>query len=197
MSQKYLRELVDFAQKEIPLLNNDFQNASTLYALQAASQRLFNLTTYMLHHLIHAAYEGGSSPAAPPAPPAPPAPVVAPTPPAPAFVAPSGMPRLPSPSLISQPVPVAATNIPGSPELNIQPGVTNVVITQQGTKVVSADGAITMVAPGEPVGLDATTGRPAVPEAPPGVANVVLPPGGGFTPELAAALASRTGDTPA
>jgi hypothetical protein len=192
MSQMYLRELVAFAQKEIPDLSSDLQNASTLYALQATTQRLFNLTTYMLHHIIHAAYESGSGPVAPPAPPAP---VVAPSPPAPVFASTSGMPQLPPPTTITQPVPGPSV-IPGMPEVSIQPGVTNVVITAQGTQVIAPSGATSRVAPGEAVGLEATMGRPPEPFVEPGVATVVLPPGGGMSPDVLAALASRSGQSP-
>lgn len=92
MSKMYLRELIEFAQKEVPLLGNDFQNASTQYSLQACCQRLFNLTTYMLHHIVHAACEGGSVATEAPAPAAPPSPVVVPS-----QQPPTGMPRLPLP----------------------------------------------------------------------------------------------------
>jgi hypothetical protein len=189
MSQKYLKELVQFAQAEIPLLKYDFQNASTHMTLQAATVRLFNLTTYMLHNLIHSAYENlevttsgqSAQPIAPPAPP--PRPVVAATPH-------GRMPNLPNPTMIEQPSP-APEQLPNMNEVSVQPGVTNVVITPHGTRVIAPSGATAVLPPGEAVGLDATTGRPEVPPAPPGVDNVVLPPGGAFTPELAAALSSR------
>jgi hypothetical protein len=204
MSKVYLRELVDFAQKEIPLLQNDLQNASTLYTLQSATQRLFNVTTYMLHHIVHAAYESGSAPAtpvAPPAPPpAPPAPVLAPAQQAPsqvapAFAVPAGMPRLPAPNAIPQPTPGSAANSdPNGP--NVTPGVTNVIITPQGTQVVSPTGVTAVVPPGEHVGLDLTQAGPPQPFVEPGVATVILPPGGGFTPDVAAALDGRSGQAP-
>ena len=191
MSQKYLQELVQFAQTEIPLLKYDFQNASTHMTLQAATQRLFNLTTYMLHNIIHAAYEDScmvtTYPAAQPVPAAPPAP---PPPPVIAAAPHKRMPHLPNPAMIEQPSP-APEQIPGTNEVCITPGMTNVVITPHGTRVIAPSGVATVVPPGEAVSLDATTGRPEVPPAPPGVDNVVLPPGGAFTPEIAAALGSR------
>ena len=192
MSQKYLRELVEFAQHEIPLLNNDLQNASTLYSLQAATQRLFNITTYLLHHAVYAAYEQGTMPVT--------APVVVPTPvaaPAPVAVTPtSGMPALPPPNLITQPLPSAqpATNLGDVPST---PGVANVIITAQGTRVIAPSGVSTMVPQGEPVGLEATVGAPPTPLSEPGVETIVLPPGGGVTPDLAEALAHLTGNSPA
>jgi hypothetical protein len=193
MSKQYLRELVDFAQREIPLLNYDFQNASTHMTLQAATQRLFNVTTYMLHHLIHAAYEEGGTPAAAPAPaPAPVAPPVRVAPPAPVAPSPAGFPRLPSPSPISQPA-ANATAVEGYPEATVQPGVTNVIITAQGTRVVAPSGAASVVPPGEHVSLEASLGIPPQPLDEPGVATVVLPPGGGMSPDVLAALSGRTG----
>jgi hypothetical protein len=187
MSQKYLRELVEFAQQEMSLLNNDLQNASTHYALQAATQRLFNINTYMLHNLIHTAYEQGTAPATAPTPPTPVA--VAPTP---VITTPTtGMPALPPPTAITQPQvsTQSATNIGDIPST---PGVANIIITAQGTKVISPSGVSTLVPQGEPVGLDATAGVPPTPLSEPGVETVVLPPGGGITPDLAAALAGLT-----
>jgi hypothetical protein len=196
MATKYLRELVDFAQREVPLLKADLQNASTQYALQATCQRMFDILTYMLHHAIHAAYENGSAPAAAPAPaPAPPPPVAAPVQQAPAFTQPAGMPRLPPPSLISQPV-AGAPSDPTMADIPFQPGVANVIITAQGTKVVSPTGATSMVPPGEHVGLEATLGTPPQPYVEPGVATVVLPPGGGMSPDVLAALSQRSGQAP-
>ena len=191
MSQKYLQELVQFAQTEIPLLKYDFQNASTHMTLQAATVRLFNLTTYMLHNLIHTAYESSidvtAKPAAQPVPAAPPAP---PPPPVVAASPRGRMPYLPNPTMIEQPS-LAPEQVPNMNEVCITPGVTNVVITPHGTRVIAPSGVATVVPPGEAVSLDATTGRPEVPPAPPGVDNVVLPPGGAFTPEITTALGSR------
>ena len=80
-------------------------------------------------------------------------------------------------------------------EINVQPGVTNVVITPHGTRVIAPTGASTVLPAGEAVDLAASTGRPIVPPAPPGVDNIVLPPGGGLTPDVVAALVSRTTPT--
>jgi hypothetical protein len=189
MSQKYLRELVDYAQHEMPLLKDDLANASTTYALQAATQRLFNVTTHILHNLIHTAYELGTIPiVAPPQAVA----IAVPTPTAP----PAGIPSLPSPNLISQPLPSPqpVNNIGDVPST---PGIANVIITAQGTKVIAPSGVSTMVPQGEPVGLDATVGAPPTPLSEPGVETVILPPGGAVTNDLAAALANLTGNSPA
>jgi hypothetical protein len=192
MSQKYLKELIQYAQVEIPLLKYAFQNASTHYALQEACQKQFGLITYMLHHVILSAYDG--APAAPP----PPAPVVVapppPPPPAPRQ-SPSGhLPTLPDPAMIEQPS-IAPTQMAGMAEVNIVPGTTNVIITPQGTRVIAPTGAATVLPAGEAVDLAASTGHPEVPPAPPGVENIVLPPGGGMTPDVAAALESRQNPT--
>jgi hypothetical protein len=210
MSQKYLRELIDFAQKEMPLLKNDLQNASTQYSLQAATQRLFNVLNYLLQHAIYSAYEAQSpeGPAAAPVAPVAPAPVVQPpvptapteqhfapvhhTPTRPAT--PGSLPVLPPPTAISQPT-LAPSQLSGMPEVTIQPGVANVVITAQGTRVIAPSGVATTLPQGEAVDLAATTGRPIVPEAPPGVDNIVLPPGGGMSPETLAALSNLSAPT--
>ena len=82
------------------------------------------------------------------------------------------------------------------PDVNVQPGVTNVIITAQGTKVITPSGTTSVVPPGEHVGLEATLGTPPQPFVEPGVATVILPPGGGLSPEVAAALAGRSGQAP-
>jgi len=193
MSQKYLRELVEFAQKTIPELEYSFRNASTHYALQDACQKQFNVISYMLHHIIYAAYENGVLPAAPVNPPAPPPMLVAAPPPPPAFATPIGAPALPPPAIISQPALASPTSLDGAPVVDVQPGITNVIITPQGTRVVAPSGAATVLPPGEHVDLAAASGIPVLPDAPPGVAQVVLPPGGGISPDVLAALASRSG----
>jgi hypothetical protein len=191
MSKKYLKELVEFAQVEMPALNSDLQNASTLYALQATTQRLFNVCTHMLHHLIHAAYENGTpEPVVTPV--AVPAPIVAPPVAQVRAANPSGLPSLPPPTIITQPS-ASPSAIPGMPDVNIQPGVANVIITAQGTKVISPSGVTTTVGPGEHVGLEASMSTPPMPFSEPGVQTIVLPPGGGMTPETIAALSPFTG----
>lgn len=187
MSQKYLKELIEFAQREMPSLQSDLQNASTQYSLQAATQRLFNVTTFMLHNLIHAACEPvAGSPAPAPAPAPVVAPVIAPVAVA-APVTPSGLPSLPRPGVITQPSP-AVSSSPDMPDVPIEPGVANVIITSHGTKVISPSGVTTTVPPGEHVGLDATSSAPPIPYSAPGEQTVVLPPGGGLTPDVLAAL---------
>jgi hypothetical protein len=204
MTQAYIRELVHIAQTELPQLQYDLQNASTHMTLQAACQRLFNIVTYVVYHQITSASEQGnvaasqmppSRPAPPPAPPAP-APQMAPQM-APAFhpMVPTAAP-LPPPPMIHQPATMPSAALSDAQGANIQPGVTNVIITAQGTRVLNPNGGTTVLPPGEAVDLAAATGRPIPPPAPPGVAQVVLPPGGGLTPDVLAALSSRQGTPP-
>ena len=84
--------------------------------------------------------------------------------------------------------------MPGMMENLTPSNVAEVYVTNQGTKVIppGGSGPTVVLPPGAAVDLTATTGRPVPPPAPPGVSQVVLPPGGGMTPEVAAALAGRT-----
>lgn len=108
---------------------------------------------------------------------------------------PQRMPALPPPlSMVPSFHPSAS--LPGMPDVPIQPGAFNVVITPQGTRTVSPTGTTAMLPPGVPVGPDVLYGRPEPPPAPPGVAQVVLPPGGGMTSDTLAALTGRSNDTP-
>jgi hypothetical protein len=169
---------------------------------------MFNLTTYMLHHLIHAAYEDKSTPTALPTSQAPV--VVTPLAPSPVATIPNSnsysesarvlldrsqtLPNLPNPSMIEPPT-ITPSQMPSIAEVNTVPGITNVIITPQGTKVIAPSGAATILPAGEAVDLAASTGRPDLPPSPPGVENIVLPPGGTFTPELTTALGSRQNPT--
>jgi len=104
---------------------------------------------------------------------------------------PLGLP--PAPSLQPHVVTTPATTVPGLPDAQVQPGVANVFITQQGTRVVAPDGRQAALPPGEPVSADVTSAtQPELPPAPEGVMQVVLPPGGGMSPEVAAALGQKT-----
>jgi len=182
MNTKYLNELVRLAKEEMPFLQADLQNASTLYALQSTCQRLFNVTAYLLHHTILQALEPNGQPVAQPAPA--PAPVVIAKP------APTTN-GLGLPPVITQPT-FAASQLPGMPDVPIQAGVTNVVVTSQGTRVISPSGTTTTLPPGEAVDLAASTGTPLPPPAPPGVENIVIPQGGDLPPDVLAALANRS-----
>ena len=195
MSQKYLNDLIRIAKVDLPSLQYDFNNASTLYALQAACQRLFNITGYLLYQAIHEATEQkGTQPLAAQVAPTPaPAPVSVPLISEPVFQLPIAQhDSLPPPPFITQPV-AAPSAMPDDSGVTIQPGITNVMITAQGTRIVAPSGAATVLPPGEAVDLATSLGRPILPPAEPGVEQVILPPGGGMTPDLLAALASRTG----
>lgn len=186
---KHLPQLVKFAQ-ELPSLQYDLQNASTIYNLRDVSSRLFNIVSYMLHDVILDAYASmtpaeASAAASRALPASAPSPLHAPVP-----AQATGV--LPQPPTITGPS-LGMPSIPGIPDgIVATPGAMNVVVTPQGTRVM-APGATQPVVlpPGAPVDLASVTGQPELPDAAPGVAQVVLPPGGGMTAELAAALASR------
>lgn len=181
---KYLNDLIRIAKIDLPSLQYDFNNASTLYSLQAACQRLFNITNYLLYHAIDSATCPSSNGVVQVARVTPVAPV---EPVAPVVV------DLPAPPFIAQPIaaPTPAVNASGAA---VQPGITNVMITSNGTQVISPTGVSTILPPGEAVDLATSTGRPVPPPAPPGVDQVILPPGGGMTPDVLAALSSRPSD---
>lgn len=184
MSQ-YLPNLVQFA-RELPQLQHDMQNASTQNTLWSVTQKLFNILSYMLHHAIIDAYS--NMPAGNPEPAAVPAASPAPSPIAPAPVIPIG--ALPFPPTITQPG-LAPTQVPGMPDI-APSGVTEVIVTAQGTKVIPAGGAGPAIVLPPNVAVDAShLGKPEPPAAPPGVAQVILPEGGVLPPDVAAALASR------
>jgi hypothetical protein len=204
MASPYLQKLIHIAKQEVPSLQYDLQNAGTHYALQAAAQKLFEITGYLLHHAIQEAV--AQTPLAAPVARQPPsvAPATTPIRPAPAVPTaqasapiPLDVLDLPPPPAMAQPSPGSAPSM-GLPETPpIQPGVANVFVTAQGTRVVAPDGSRALVPPGAPVSSDLTSGQPPTPpEAPDGVANVILPPGGGISPEVAAALAGRSGSAP-
>ena len=196
MSTEFLPHLIQLAQVggELASIQNDLQNASTTLALQDVVKRLFNVVSLHLYHSIHdAVNREGPQVAEPVRQPAP-----APVQQAPALSPQAsmhssfGLPGLPTrPPVISQPGLTPASNS-GMPGITAS-DVANVVITPQGTQVIPAagTGAPITLPPNTAVDLAHMSGRPELPPAPPGVAQVVLPSGGGFTPELAAALASR------
>ena len=197
MTTEYLPHLIQLAQVdgELASIQHDLQNASTTLSLQDVVKRLFNVVSLHLYHSIHDSVNRMNAQQQPVA-----EPIQAP---APAQAAPSlspqsnmhssfGLPGLPTrPPAISQPglTPASSSGMPGITASD----VANVVITPQGTQVIPAagTGAPITLPPNTAVDLAHMSGRPELPPAPPGVAQVVLPSGGGFTPELAAALASR------
>lgn len=199
MTSPYKAELLRLAQEELPFLQADMQNASTLYALQACCQRLFNVTANIIYCILTDEVETPAQAKPQVAAQRPVrAPQAAPRQVVRAPVAPSSTSRLPPPPFISQPNPVATqVGIPDAQGATVQPGVTNVIIGQQGTTVIAPSGAQTVLPPGEAVDLAASMGTdPEPPMAPEGVENIILPKGGGFTPDVMAALANRTGMPP-
>jgi hypothetical protein len=206
-SSKYLGELIRIARDVMPSLQYDLQNASTTFSLQAACQKMFDTLGFVLHHCIQeaAANMQAAPVAAQPVPqptpivrPAPIVPVAAPLQrsfPAPQHLA-DAIASLPPPPALSQPL-TAPPAVTGMPDVQAQPGVASVFITSQGTQVIAPGGAKTVLPPGAAVDLAASAGLPPeLPPAPPGVEQIVLPPGGGMSPELAAALATRSTDVP-
>jgi hypothetical protein len=186
---KHLPILVQMAQVDIPTLESDVQNASNNpYLLKSICEKLIQIVGYLLHDRILDAHETARPVPAPPSTPR--APAVAPAPVL------SAIPRLPVLPGTPQPSRAAAPlNLPG--DLPIQPGVVNAFITEAGTTVVAPTGVRTVLPPGAPVPLEASAGLPPeLPEAPEGVAQFVLPPGGGMTPEIAAAISGRSQEEP-
>jgi hypothetical protein len=210
MPSPHLKELIRIAREDVKGLQYDVQNASHPLALRPICERMFEIMGLILHHVIIESVENlqssATAVAVPPAPPAPPPPrpvPVAPVPVAlPRVVRPIasnpvadalGLPPPPSFAQQTQAVPA----VPGMPSAQAQPGVANVFLTTQGTEVVAATGAKTVLPAGAAVDLAASAGLPPEPPpAPPGYEQVILPPGGGMTAELEAALAGRSNPTP-
>jgi hypothetical protein len=187
---KHTQELIRIVRDEIPSLRYDFQNGSTHYSLQAPCIKLLTIVEYLLHDAILDAV----SPEQPTAAPAP-APIPVPVPVArPAFARPAAI-DLPPLGNIAQSVAQSVApveQIPGMADMPIQAGVANVFVTTQGTKVVGPTGQTAALPPGAAVSLADVTGVPELPPAPDGGVNVILPPGGGMSPDVAALL-TRTG----
>jgi hypothetical protein len=200
MTTEYLPHLIQLAQVggELASIQHDLQNASTTLALQDVVKRLFNVVSLHLYHSIHDAVDHmNAQGAAQPQAAAEPVYVPAPVQQAPALSPQAsmhssfGLPGLPTrPPIVSFPglAPTASNGMPG-----ISPSdVANVVITPQGTQVIPPTGAGAPITLPPNVAVDLVhMGRPELPPAPPGVAQVVVPQGGAVTPELAAALAAR------
>jgi hypothetical protein len=201
MTTAYYSHLVQLAQVggELASIQNDLQNASTTLALQDVVKRLFNVESLHLYHSIHDTAGRMGDQTAQPQAPVEPVRAVAPVQQAPALSPQSsmhsnfGLPGLPSrPPIISQPGLAPPSSSGGMP--GIAPSdVANVVITPQGTQVIppAGTGAPITLPPNTAVDLAHMGGKPELPPAPPGVAQVVVPQGGAVTPELAAALAAR------
>ena len=174
--QNLLPDLLQIAQKELPLLQHDVKNASTLYTLQAAVDRLAVIVQYILHHAINEGYVALTAQQALPQ----------------QVVAPAPVQRMP----VAAPAPVG---FPGSlppiggaaapePQNNQSSRVVEVSITPSGTRV-QAPGAPQMVLP---PGAYVDAAALVEPQAPP--PGVIVPPGGGaMSEEVAAAIAAASG----
>ncbi len=202
MPSPYLNELIRIAREDMKGLQYDLQNASHPLALRPVCERLFEIVGLMLHHVIIESVDSIKPPSLATAAAAPPPPPPAPKPIPVAIARPVRPPVAPNPAVdaLGLPPPPSMTQaaeaqpaVSGMPSAQAQPGVANVYITTQRTEVVAATGAKTVLPAGAPVDLAASAGlAPELPPAEPGVDQVVLPPGGGMTPELAAALSDRS-----
>lgn len=185
---KHLPKLIQMAQVDVPILQNDVLSATGPFQLREICMKLIKIVGYLLQDRILDAYDAMPSSIPVIAPVVPP---VVPPPQLPrAEVA--TLPRLPPLPDVAQPARAAApaSNLPG--DVPIQPGITNAFITPQGTTVVAPSGVRSVLPPGEAVPLEVSAAvPPELPEAPNGVANVVLPRGGEMSPETAAALSDR------
>jgi hypothetical protein len=189
---KHLPKLIQLS-KELPTLMYDAENATGPYQLREVCQKLVSIVGYLLQDVILDAYAGTSS-AAPSAVPPPVSRRIAPATATPMV----GFPPMPNLPDISRPLPHASSPLSSvAGDVPIQRGVTNVIITEGGTTVFSPGGNRSVLPPGEAVSLEVSADLPPeLPEAPEGVANVVLPPGGGMSPDVLAALAGRSQDEP-
>jgi hypothetical protein len=184
---RYLEALEKFAREDLPALEYDINNASTLFTLQAAVKKLHAITAYTVHHSIYFArgflqMQQGQ--------------VVAPPPPVPVQAAPVRQAAPQAPFLPTSPVLPGLTPTP-NPE---QPKVMDVTITPRGTQVTVPGQPAAFYPPGAEVDAAAlmappppSTSSPAlsIPGGP--VAEIVLPRGGALTQEVASAIGQTGG----
>jgi hypothetical protein len=138
MKEETLKKLILVAQKEMPTLLVDTENASTHHALQPLCARMIKIMNLIMRALIeNEAEKKGVSPIV----------VVAPSP-APAAVVRGTVATTPTPSHLELPDLDAPPrpSVPGAiglpPDAPFQPGITNAFVTPRGTKVVKPDGAV-------------------------------------------------------
>jgi hypothetical protein len=150
---KHRDRLLRIAQNEFPTLLYDVQQGTATIPLQQAVLKLTKIVQVLLYDHLHdqegerqaiQSLTSPSSPAAAPALPKTPAPATAP-PPAPVLT-PQHSPAAGSelPPLDTDPQSVASANvvqIPGLPPVEIDPNVTNVVVTPQGSHVIAGPSA--------------------------------------------------------
>jgi hypothetical protein len=141
MKEETLKKLILVAQREMPTLLVDTENASTHHALQPLCARMIKIMNIIIRGLVeNEAEKKGVTPVVVAAPAPSPAVVSHKTAaPAPA-PSPLTMPDLPD--LVASPRPSVPAAIGLPPDAPFQPGVTNAFVTPQGTKVVKPDGAV-------------------------------------------------------
>ena len=164
MNTQHLNYLIQLVREELPSLQHDIQNGSNALALRPSVERLFNIVSHLVHNEIEEGFPSGNLPAD----------------------------LLVPPPIITQPT-LSPPQAPEIPDITAS-DVPQVVVTPTGTRVIPprGTGPAVMLPPGVAVDLTHLPSRPEPPAAPPGVAQVVLPPGGALSPEAAAALAARS-----
>jgi len=184
MSTKYLSQLLYFANEDLPQLSHDLVNASTLYTQQAALQRMHNILTYLVHTAILNAYENGQ-PSGKPAP-------------APAPAAQAETARAPAPPILRAAIPPGPLPLGAMAAQRPAPtgGPVEVFVTPQGSRAHIPGMPVAAFPPGTTVDTAQFIHPAATPFPPPITADVILPQGGGLSPEVAAALAGRSSDAP-
>lgn len=205
-----LNMLIHFAQHQMAELKYDVENASTIFAAQAVIRKVVHLVEVMLQHVIIETPNLQQRLAQPaPRPMAPPAPVYhqqmyqqpAQAPvghPAPAQV----FPGLQPPVMTAPPAfhPGYAGGLNNFGPTGAPSNVTEVMITPTETRVIPPAGQPIVVPPGYPVDTVGYGVAQAAPVAAtePVEGDIVLPKGGGMTPEVMAALsaAKASGSAP-
>jgi len=209
-------DLIHIARAQLPGIAYDAQNATGALSAAPVLTKLCEIIAHVLHYVIMNVPDRSTQQAPAPAPRPPISPQVAAVPRqvrtiAPVIV-PASRPQVPL-APPRQPIPIddlpdlppvgfdgkaqgASPSIPGISDVPIQAGVTNVIITAQGTSVVSPSGRTSRLPPGEMIPVEATADLPPeLPPPPDGGVNVVLPPGGGaLPPELLASLTPKLGE---
>lgn len=154
MSSPFVNNLIQFAYTDLPSLEFDLQNAQSIYTLNAAVSKMFNMVSYLIHHALVDAGVHPNFPQAPAHHPQHSAPVyqhtVAPQPAqapvvqrAPVFAGPP-YPAVPGMPMVQQQQPqarVAAMPMPGgggpaAPGNTDNSRTTEVFVTQGGTRII-------------------------------------------------------------
>lgn len=166
MTRNLINDLLHIARTEIPLLEYNINNASTLYTLQESVRQLNAHFKYLLYHVLSEALAAQAQ-------------------------APAGAPIAAAPPQAAVPIPVPATVLPPlQPPQAPAPGggakIMEVSITPSGTSVQAPGAPPIRLPPG--TNVDASVIAPPAPVSIPGQETVVLPPGGVMPADVAAAL---------